>query len=111
MASNIDNDQAAGNGGTATAVSGAEALAAPGTSGEAHVEKKATKIPQASDGMHKVPHERLLLKIDEAAALLSVSTSSIRRLISRGELAPNRKLRHVLIARTELERFANGGVR
>ncbi len=56
-------------------------------------------------------NEKLLFKIHEAAPMLGVSTASVRRLISRGELAVNRKLRHVLIPRAELERFACGGGR
>jgi excisionase family DNA binding protein len=54
---------------------------------------------------------RLLLKVGETAQILGISTVSVRRLIARGELAVNRKLRHVLIPRTEIERFANGGDR
>lgn len=40
---------------------------------------------------------RLTLKIGEAASLLGVSTSTVRRLISRGFLRPLRQLRHLLI--------------
>jgi len=49
---------------------------------------------------------RLTLKINEAAATLGVSISTIRRAIARGDLRANRKLRHVLIPVIELERFA-----
>ena len=49
---------------------------------------------------------RLTLKINEAAAMLGVSISTIRRAIARGDLRANRKLRHVLIPVMELERFA-----
>lgn len=40
---------------------------------------------------------RLTLKVGEAASLLGVSTSTVRRLIARGFLKPLRQLRHLLI--------------
>ena len=49
---------------------------------------------------------RLTVKIPEAAAMLGVSSSSIRRAIDRGDIRVNRKLRHVLIPLSEIERFA-----
>ena len=49
---------------------------------------------------------RLTVKINEAAAMLGVSTQSIRRAIERGDIRVNRKLRHVLIPWSEVERFA-----
>jgi len=49
---------------------------------------------------------RLTLKVNEAAALLGVSATSIRRAISRGQLRVLRKFRHVLIPTDELKRFA-----
>jgi acyl CoA:acetate/3-ketoacid CoA transferase len=46
------------------------------------------------------------LKIKQAAKYLGgVSIISVRRLISRGLLKPNRALRHVLIPISELDRF------
>ena len=48
---------------------------------------------------------RLTLKINEAAALIGVSHQTIRRAIARGDIRVSRKTRHVLIPRTELERF------
>ena len=49
---------------------------------------------------------RLTVKINEAAAMLGVSPQSIRRAIKRGDIRVNRKLRHVLIPWSEVERFA-----
>lgn len=48
---------------------------------------------------------RLALKINEAAALIGVSHQTIRRAITRGDIRVSRKTRHVLIPRSELERF------
>ena len=50
--------------------------------------------------------QRLTVKISEAAALLGVSIPTIRRAIDRGDIRVNRKLRHVLIPMSEIERFA-----
>jgi excisionase family DNA binding protein len=50
---------------------------------------------------------RLAVKIPEAADIVGVSSKTIRRAIERGEIRPNRKLRHVLIPVAELERFVN----
>ena len=53
------------------------------------------------------------LKIKEAARYLGgVSTVTVRRLIKRGLIKPNRALRHVLIPVSELDRFiTSGGLR
>lgn len=51
--------------------------------------------------------DRLTLKINECAALVGVSHQTIRRAISRGDIRVNRKTRHVLVPRGELERFVN----
>jgi excisionase family DNA binding protein len=48
------------------------------------------------------------VKISEAAGLLGVSESSIRRLISRGILKPIRVLRHLLIPLKQLDALLNG---
>jgi excisionase family DNA binding protein len=48
---------------------------------------------------------RLAVTPKEAASMLSVSRRSIDRLIQRGELHVNRKLRTLLIPVAELERF------
>jgi hypothetical protein len=50
------------------------------------------------------------LKLKDACEYLGgISPSSVRRLINRGLLRPNRALRHVLISVTELDRFLAGG--
>jgi hypothetical protein len=52
------------------------------------------------------------LKIKEAAEFLGgLSTISVRRLIKRGLLRPNRALRHILIPIAELDRFLAEGQR
>jgi excisionase family DNA binding protein len=49
------------------------------------------------------------LKLKDAARYLGgVSQITVRRLIDRGFLKPNRTLRHLLIPITELERFVAG---
>jgi excisionase family DNA binding protein len=49
------------------------------------------------------------LKLKEAADYLAgVSTITVRRLIQRGLIKPNRALRHVIIPVAELDRFING---
>jgi excisionase family DNA binding protein len=46
------------------------------------------------------------LKLKDAAQYLGgVSTVTVRRLIKRGLIKPNRSLRHVLIPVAELDRF------
>jgi excisionase family DNA binding protein len=46
------------------------------------------------------------LKIKDAAKYLGgVSTITVRRLIARGLIKPNRSIRHVLIPISELDRF------
>jgi excisionase family DNA binding protein len=48
------------------------------------------------------------LKLKDAAVYLGgISTLSLRRLIERGLIRPNRTLRHILISRAELDRFLN----
>jgi hypothetical protein len=50
------------------------------------------------------------LKIKAAAEYLGgVSQISVRRLIQRGLIKPNRALRHILISVAELERFLGSG--
>ncbi len=51
------------------------------------------------------------LKIKEAARYLGVSPISVRRLIHRGLIKPNRALRHILIPIGELDRFLEEGQR
>jgi excisionase family DNA binding protein len=50
------------------------------------------------------------LKLKDAAEYLGgVSIVTVRRLITRGLIKPNRALRHVLIPVAELDRFINSG--
>jgi excisionase family DNA binding protein len=52
------------------------------------------------------------LKIKDAAEYLGgVSTITVRRLIKRGLIKPNRALRHILISIGELDRFLAEGQR
>jgi excisionase family DNA binding protein len=49
-------------------------------------------------------------KIKDAAKYLGgISPITVRRLINRGLLKPNRALRHILIPVSELDRFLAGG--
>jgi len=45
------------------------------------------------------------LKLKEAAKYLSLSPISVRRLIHRGLVKPNRALHHILISIAELDRL------
>ena len=45
------------------------------------------------------------LQLKRAAQYIDVSEMSMRRLIKRGLIKPNRALRHILIPVAELERF------
>ena len=57
-----------------------------------------------------VPATRGALKLKEAAKYLGgVSQITVRRLIERGLIKPNRSLRHLLIPVSELDRFLAGG--
>ena len=50
------------------------------------------------------------LKLTEACAYLGgISKVTLRRLIGRGLIKPNRSLRHTLIAVAELDRFIESG--
>jgi excisionase family DNA binding protein len=46
-------------------------------------------------------------KLKHAAKYLDVSPMTVKRLIERGMLRPNKKLRHLLFSRAELDRFLN----
>jgi len=48
---------------------------------------------------------RLAFSVKETAEMLGVCEKTVRRLISRGLLRPSKALRHLLIARHEIERF------
>jgi excisionase family DNA binding protein len=52
---------------------------------------------------------RQALKLKQAAEYVGLSTVSIRRLIKRGLIKPNRALRHILIPVSELDRFLKTG--
>jgi excisionase family DNA binding protein len=51
--------------------------------------------------------DRLAYKIAEAAQILGVASTTIRRAIKRGLLTPIRAFRHPLIAADELRRFVS----
>jgi helix-turn-helix protein len=51
------------------------------------------------------PQQRGALKLKPAADYISVSPVSMRRLIKRGLIKPNRSIRHILISVNELNRF------
>jgi len=47
-------------------------------------------------------------QLKEAADYLGVSTITVRRLVQRGLLKPNRKIRHLIFSVKELNRFLEG---
>ena len=52
------------------------------------------------------------LKLKDAASYIGgVSPITVRRLINRGLIKPNRSLRHILIPLSELDRFVEGNAR
>jgi len=51
------------------------------------------------------PVKRLAFKIAEVSEMLGISESSVRRLIENGTLRSSGKLRHILIPKTEIDRF------
>lgn len=59
---------------------------------------------------HTVPlHLKLALTVPEAAALVSLSDTALRRLIDQGVIAKVPHTDRVLIARAELDRWINSG--
>jgi excisionase family DNA binding protein len=60
---------------------------------------KITSLPPTLRGGFQLP---------EAADYLGVSTITVRRLVQRGLLKPNRKIRHLLFPVKELNRFLEG---
>ena len=56
------------------------------------------------------PAPKILYSLDEAAAMLSLSRSTLKVAIGRGMLRVTRKGRRVLIHATEIERFAKRDV-
>ncbi|MBA3573168.1 MAG: helix-turn-helix domain-containing protein [Pyrinomonadaceae bacterium] len=56
--------------------------------------------------MNKIPAPVGALKIKDVARYLGgISHTSVRRLIKRGLIKPNRSLRHVLVPVSELDKF------
>jgi len=51
--------------------------------------------------------KRRLYDIKESAATLSISTKSVRNLVKRGLLKPNRALGKLLFSAVELDKFAS----
>lgn len=49
--------------------------------------------------------QRVAYSLKETAAMLGICEKSVRRLILRGLIRPSRALRHILIPKTEIERF------
>jgi excisionase family DNA binding protein len=47
-------------------------------------------------------------QLREAAEYLGISTITVRRLVSKGLLKPNRRIRHLLFPIKELNRFLEG---
>jgi len=45
--------------------------------------------------------------VKETAAMLSISTKSVRNLVKRGLLKPNRSLGKLLFSAAELDKFTN----
>ncbi len=48
---------------------------------------------------------RMAFSLKETAGLLGVSEKTVRRLVARRLIRPSRALRHLLIAKREIERF------
>ena len=57
-----------------------------------------------AEGREVVP-QRLAYSLKETAAMLGICEKSVRRLIYRELIRPCRALRHILIPKTEIERF------
>lgn len=53
----------------------------------------------------KTPQPKLAVKLKEAAAMLSMSESTLRKKIEQGQIAVCRASRHITISIVELERF------
>ena len=61
--------------------------------------------PVSSEAKDLLILPRLAFSVRETAEMLGVSEKTVRRLTSRGLLRPSRALRHLLIAKKEIERF------
>jgi excisionase family DNA binding protein len=66
-----------------------------------------SKSLAASSGNSKPAGDKWLFSVKDTAAALDVSEVTVRRLIARGLLRPNRALRHLRISREQIEHFAN----
>jgi len=56
------------------------------------------------NGKEALP-EPLVYTVEEAAAVLKISTKSVRRLLKRGFLTGSKALRKILIPRQQIEAF------
>lgn len=63
------------------------------------------RVAYAGLAMNTEQPPPLAYKLKDAAALLGVSTVTIRRAIHRGLIRPSRAFRHVLISAEELNRL------
>ena len=61
--------------------------------------------PKVRDSGEDPLKGRLAMSVRETAMALGLSDKTIRRLIDRGLLRASRSLRHILIPRTEIDRF------
>jgi excisionase family DNA binding protein len=73
----------------------------------AQLRQMQTLEPRSEKNQSGVPAVglRLAFSVRETAKILGVSEKTVRRLISRGLLRASRALRHLLIAKKEIERF------
>jgi Helix-turn-helix domain len=68
-----------------------------------------TNQPPLSSRVSRTSNQGALKLKDACRYLGNISPSSLRRLIDRGLLKPNRALRHILISVAELDRFLEEG--
>jgi hypothetical protein len=68
-----------------------------------------TNQPPLFSGVSRTSNQGALKLKDACEYLGGISPASIRRLINRGLLKPNRALRHILIPVAELDRFLAAG--
>ncbi len=62
-------------------------------------------MPHTNHGQPRI--QQAAFKINDAATILGVAPSSIRRLIQRGVLKPCRVLRHALIPSEQIQQLLN----
>jgi len=71
---------------------------------------KIQDVKQQCISCETVPIKQGALKLKDACEYLGgISPTSVRRLIKRQQLRPNRALRHILIPIAELDRFLAEG--